>query len=219
MLPQVGDILGAWKPTRMQEVENRTTFMGKPSIWKGMASVSTLSSIRPGHYRGHSPVTGGNDEEDASAGHAEWLGQTLTFSGEGRRNYYFLPGAPNKVSFCVLLPDTFAIGGYIVSDDYAGCEYHIAINKATMELALMHVYKGSSGLAKYSFQAGWELLRVLKSGDLVKKLPIKADNAGQLDGSILSISYIPPCRLFKDFDIQSDFIAVTNAGRVTHTLS
>ena len=124
----------------------------------------------------------------------------------------------DQVSFCVLVPDMLAIGGYIVSDNYGGCEYHEAINTSTMELAVFHVYRGSSGPVKYTLGAGWTLMKKHYSLDFVKKIPTKVDNIGQRDGSVLSVSYIPPCRSWKDFAMQSDFICV-KGGLVTHTLS
>jgi len=178
---------------------------------------STLSSVKPGMSRGHSPVTRGNATDDASCGHAEWNGNRLTFTGEGRRNYWFIPAVENGVSFAVLVPDTLAIGGYVVSDNYGGCEYHVAVNSSTMELALLHVFRGSSGLTKYSLGSGWVMKDTLRSNDLVAKIPYKVDNPGQRDGSVLSISYIPPCRNWKDFTIESDFICV-KSGIVTHAL-
>lgn len=222
MLPRVGSILSPWLPTRLETKTVTSTFYGakgpETSTVTRQMPESTLSSMKPGFWRGHSPVTGGNDVEDASRGHAEWLGNKLQFSGNGRQNYYYIPAVENRVSFCVILPDTLAIGGYVVSDSYGGCEYHVATNSATMELALLHVFRGSSGLTKYKLGSNWRLKTTHRSNDLVEKIPRKADNEGQRDGSVLSISYIPPCRLWKDFSIESGFICVNGAGLVTHTL-
>ncbi|MGH7119210.1 MAG: hypothetical protein ACREFP_09530 [Acetobacteraceae bacterium] len=178
---------------------------------------STLSSVKPGMSRGHSPVTLGNAADDARCGHAGWHGDTLTFTGEGRRNYWFIPAVESSVSFAVLVPDTLAIGGYVVSDNYGGCEYHVAVNSSTMELALLHVFRGASGLTKYSLGPGWVMKAILRSHDLVAKIPYKVNNPGQRDGSVLSISYIPPCRIWKNFKIENEFICV-KAGIVTHAL-
>mgnify|MGYP007080417367 CR=1 FL=1 len=180
--------------------------------------VSTLRSMKAGYSRGHSPVVGGTANDDAKAGHAEWIGNTLRFSGEGRQNYWYIPAAEDMVSFCVLIPDMLRNGGYVVSDSYAGCEYHEVVNNATMELGFLHVYRGVNGPVKYTLGPGWTLMKKNFSMELSKRLPTKANNPNQRDGSILSISYIHPCQIFKDFVAQSDFICMKD-GMVTHTLS
>ena len=185
-------------------------------------SESTLSNCKPGFYRGHSPVTGGNDAEEAECGHAEWVnGSTLEISGKGRINYWYIPPVEGSVSFCVLLPDTLKIGGYVFSDNYGGCEYHELINLSTMELALLHVYRGDGKLAHYTPGPNWRLKRKLESMNYVNLIPRSKENAGQRIASLWSVSFIPPCNLWSSFmsdpnSIQSGFIGVSK-NRVTHT--
>ena len=99
MLPKKGHALTTWLPT-VSEMVTRTTRLVGSNGWETHTNTvlmpkSTLSSMKPGFSRGHSPVTGGNDAEEAQRGHAEWNGNTLRFTGEGRQNYWFVPAVGN----------------------------------------------------------------------------------------------------------------------------
>lgn len=114
----------------------------------------------------HAPVTGGNANYSARMGNATWLGNKLVFAGEGLGNYWYLPDVQDEVSVCVVHPNGYG-EAYVLSQNYGGCEYHALYHAATKHVALLHVYKGSGGLATYTIGSGWTLRSRIHSKGLM----------------------------------------------------
>lgn len=150
----------------------------------------------------HAPVTGTNANYVARMGSATWLGNKLVFSAEGLGNYWYLPDVADEVSVCVVHPNGYG-EAYVLSQNYGGCEYHELYHAATKHVALLHVYKGSGGLAHYTIAAGWTLRRKIYSKGLVLRFG---------GGPVWSISCID--RSTDPPTVQSKFISAKGAPSV-----
>ena len=116
----------------------------------------------------HSAVTGHNANYIARVGNAAWLGPKLKLSVEGLSNYWYIPDVADEVSVAVVHANGYG-QAYVLSKNYGGCEYHELYNATTKQLAFLHVYKGSGGLATYTIGAGWTLQGRIYSKGLVAR--------------------------------------------------
>ena len=110
----------------------------------------------------HPAVTAGNEVFQAKTGNLNFAGNTMTVSGVGVNNYWYIPAVVGKVSYC-----TVPCGGggdaYVISDQYGGCEYHELYNATFNMLAFLHVYRGDGMTTQYAAAPGWVLQSVKRS--------------------------------------------------------
>lgn len=143
-----------------------------------------------------SAVTGHNANYIARWGNAAWVGSKLKFSADGLRNYWYIPDVPDEVSIAVVHETGYG-QAYVLSKNYGGCEYHELYNAASKQIAFLHVYKGSAGLATYPIGAGWKLRNKIYSKGLMARFGGK---------SVWSISCID--RITSPATVTSQFIGV-----------
>jgi hypothetical protein len=115
-----------------------------------------------------SAVTGHNANYIARWGNATWVGTKLKFSADGLRNYWYIPDVPDEVSIAVVHETGYG-QAYVLSKNYGGCEYHELYNATSKQIAFLHVYKGSGGLATYPIGAGWVLRSRIYSKGLMAR--------------------------------------------------
>lgn len=151
----------------------------------------------------HPPVTAGNDHFGAKTGNLTWQGNTMTVSGTGTQNYWFIPAVPDKVSFCTV-PCGAGGNAYVISDQYGGCEYHELYNATQNMLAFLHVYRGDGATTQYTPAPGWVVRNVKRSSVLAI--------AGGMTGSNWSVS----CINRTNATVQSKFIHINSLLTVTH---
>ena len=160
------------------------------------------SSLTPAAHN-HPPVTGGNDHFGAKTGNLTKLGNTFTISGTGAANYWFIPAAPNTVSYCTV-PCGAGPHAYVISTQYGGCEYHELYNAAQNMLAFLHVYRGDGAVTQYAPAAGW-VVRSVKRSSAIAQANINLAT-GFPQGSNWSVSRINRANA----TVQSKFINVNS---------
>ena len=111
------------------------------------------------------PVTKENSEHSAQRGNAIWLGKKLVISDTGYINYWYVPQAPSKVSYCVV-PCYGRGDAYVISDQFGGCEWHVLQNDQFRLLAFLHVSRGHGETAKYQMAPGWRLIQERRSANV-----------------------------------------------------
>jgi len=152
----------------------------------------------------HPPVTGGNETHSPKTGNLAWAGNTMTVSGVGVVNYWYIPAVQNKVSFCCV-PCTGGGDAYVISDQYGGCEYHELYNATHNMLAFLHVYRGDGATTQYTLAPGWVLRSTKRSAEIAKRHGMTGSNWSV---SLINRTNNPPT-------VQSKFIHVKGYPTLT----
>ena len=115
------------------------------------------------------PVMRNNGAHNALNGNATWVGNKLTFSGEGQQNYWYVPQGDTNfggISYCVVPCQNKTQYAYVLSDNYGGCEFHELWNDSFKVLAFIHVLRTGGTGAKYTPAEGWKLRSVKRSAPI-----------------------------------------------------
>ena len=152
----------------------------------------------------HPPVTANNTVFRAKAGHAAWVGNTLTISNVGNVNYWFIPAVQNQVSYCVV-PCGGGGDAYVISDQYGGCEYHELYHATHNLLAFLHVYRGDGATTQYAAAAGWTHRSTKRSWRIARQAGMRGTN---LSVSCVNRGVNPPT-------VQSNFVNISGYPNLT----
>jgi len=170
----------------------------------------------------HPPIAMINGKCDARMGGVEQRGGALVFSDKPTTYNYWFVNNSSAICYCVVHCNELCRDGLVISDNFAGCEFHVLRNGRHNLLAFMHVMrqKGKAVGYKVNESGGWSFCYGIKSSGIhshnleafVNAFPGKNPMASH--GMNLAVTYIT--RQSDNVYCASHFVNL-RSGRVERT--